>query len=143
MKPRMALRSLVALAMLVIATAASLPTLDASQIPSPSRRRDSPPPPADEPVGQDPTPSEEPSDEPAEEPAQDQPSEDPASQDPPAAEPDSAKPPAVTGPIAPVEEPSGTRDGGLARRIRLGLTVADDAPGVVVQAVAPRSAAAT
>lgn len=134
MKPRTALRSLVALTILLVATTASLPALSASQIPSPSRRRDSPPP-ADEPVSQDPDAAAEPGD--AETP-DNQPAQEPA-----AAPAEPSETPAVTGPIAPVEELSGARDGGLVRRIRLGLTVADDAAGVVVQAVAPRSAAAT
>jgi dienelactone hydrolase len=140
MKPRTALRSLVALAILLVATTASFPALGASQIPSPSRRRESPPPPADEPVKQDPERGEEPVDVDA----PDEQSPDDRRSDDPAAEPaDAPQTPAVTGPIAPIEEPSGTRDGGLTRKIRLGLTVADDAAGVVIQAVAPRSAAAT
>ncbi len=45
--------------------------------------------------------------------------------------------------LAPVGVPAGTADGGLPRRVRLGVTFAESQSGMVVRAVAPRSAAAS
>lgn len=56
----------------------------------------------------------------------------------PATAPDAQTPIA---PIAPRRAAGGAADGGLARRVRLGLTFAETANGMAVRAIAPRSAA--
>ena len=142
MRQRTALRILVALAVTVAAFPASLRAAAPLQIPGPTVRRQRPPEPEQPPAEQDPDTAEPEAADERQTPPPDSAEPVPESATEPAPEPERQTAPTAA-PIAPVSAPTSSADGGLRRRIRLGLTVGDGSGGAVVLTVAPRSPSAT